>query len=89
MNKDAQWVIEPQYCRVGAFSDGLAPVSLSQESTALWGYINTSGQMVIEGKYDFADVFSGGCARVTWGGYWGFGLIDTKGKLIYQYEPER
>jgi hypothetical protein len=88
MNKDAEWVIEPQFCNVGAFADGLAPASVLGDGKEIWGYINKSGEMVIDAKYDLADPFSGGCARVAWENYRGWGLIDTKGKMIYEYEPD-
>jgi len=86
MNKDGEWVIEPQFCRVDAFSNGLAPVSKSDDPNfPPFGYINTSGQMVIEQKYQFATPFFGGCARVIWDDINSFGLIDPEGNIIYAY----
>ena len=86
MNKDGDWVIEPQFCRVDAFSNGLAPVSKSDDPNfPPFGYINTSGQMVIEQKYQFATPFFGGCARVIWDDINSFGLIDPEGNIIYAY----
>ena len=85
VDKKGDWVIDPQYCSVGAFHDGLALATTSKESPQIWGYINTSGEMVIDEQYDLADNFSGGCARVFWDGYNSMGLINTKGELIYQY----
>jgi hypothetical protein len=86
MDKEGEWVIEPEYCQVGTFSNGLAPVSRSTDLIGSIGYINTSGDMVIDENYDFATTFSGGCARVAWDGLRSFGLIDTKGNFIYRYE---
>jgi len=89
MNKDKEWVIEPQFCWVGLFVDGLAPVSRAEANTTLgpYGYINTAGEMVIEEVYNYPTNFSGGCALVRWDQFNSMGLIDTHGEMIYQYEP--
>jgi hypothetical protein len=88
MDEKKNWVIEPQFCRVGVFVDGLAPVSRQSDmmAEAGFGYINTSGKMVISEAYQMATDYSGGCARVTWNNLIGYGLIDSKGRFIYQYE---
>ena len=87
MNKKAEWVIDPEYCIVGTFRDGLAPVSSTLDITlSEYGYINTSGRLVIEEQYQFVSEFSGGCARVAWNGFNSIGLIDTRGNFIYKYE---
>ncbi len=90
MNKDKEWVIEPQFCWVGLFVDGLAPVSRDEANSSLgpFGYINTSGEFVIEEIYNYPTNFSGGCALVRWDKFMSSGLINTKGEFIYEYEPE-
>ena len=89
MDKDKEWVIEPQFCWVGLFVDGLAPVSRAEANSAVgpYGYINTAGEMVIEELYNYPTNFSGGCALVRWNQFNSMGLIDTAGEMIYQYEP--
>lgn len=85
MDKNGDWVIEPQYCVVGPFHDGLAPVSISATTPLLWGAINKEGEMVIPAEYETIDIFSGGCSRVIWDGFNSMGLINTQGEMIYQY----
>lgn len=88
MDKSGEWVIEPQYCSVGAFKNGLTPASTTKSSIGImeYGYINTSGEIVIEEQYSSASSFSGDCALVLWDNFNGIGLIDQTGELIYQYE---
>ena len=51
-----------------------------------YGYIDTTGNMVIEPRFDDAYSFSGGLAPVMQGGYWGF--IDKSGNVVvpFQYD---
>ncbi len=53
-------VIEPQFDKVGSFSEGLAPVAINYK----WGYIDKTGKMVIEPQFDNAGCFSHGLAAV-------------------------
>lgn len=76
INKNGEWIVEPEYKEVRPFKSGLAPVYYKRD----WGYINLNGEMVIEAKYKDAESFSeGGLAPVTDSGEWGF--INTKGEL--------
>ncbi|HEY9638216.1 MAG TPA: WG repeat-containing protein [Coleofasciculaceae cyanobacterium] len=50
----------------GAFSEGLAPVSVKNK----WGYIDRTGKFVIPPQFEAAFPFSGGLARVNIGGQW-------------------
>ena len=70
-----KWVIEPQFDKARAFSDGLAPVANGKT----WGYINEKGEMVIELEFRDAEIFSDGLAPVK-NKDWGF--INTSGKLV-------
>src|SRR5688500_14549217 len=45
-----------------------------------WGFIDTTGNLVIEPKYDEAGPFAEGLAAVNEDGKWGF--IDPEGKLV-------
>lgn len=87
MNQDKEWVIEPQFCYVGLFVNGLAPVSRDEANSALgpYGYINTKGERMIDEVYNFPTNFAGGCALVHWDKFQSSGLIDTQGELIYQF----
>lgn len=88
MDKDANWVIQPQFCVTGVFSNGLAQVTRSTENPMMWGFINTKGEMVIPDDYMMVDNFTDGCARVFWDNMNAMGLIDTEGEFIYQFIRE-
>lgn len=60
------------------FNDGL--LSAMTEENGQWGYINESGDYVIDPQFDAVTEFSGGYATVSVGGKWG--IIDTKGTYI-------
>lgn len=53
----------------------------------LWGYMDETGQVVVEPAYHFADVFSEGFARMKLGEKWGY--VDTNGKVIAEPQYER
>lgn len=74
VDSSGKWVIEPQFDKARAFSDGLAPVANGKT----WGY-NEKGEMVIEPQFRDAEVFSDGLAPVK-DKDWSF--IDTSGKLV-------
>ena len=57
------------------FSEGLAAVYQDGK----WGYIDTSGAMVIPPQFEYARPFSEGLAAVIQDGKWGF--IDQTGKI--------
>lgn len=66
------------------FSEGLAVVGskLGERHTG-WGYIDVSGKVVIQPKYERARSFSGGLAAVRQDGKWGF--INQSGELIISF----
>lgn len=47
-----------------------------------WGFIDTTGNLVIEAIYDDVGPFSGGLAAVNFKGLWGY--IDKNGKTVIQ-----
>ncbi len=49
-----------------------------------WGFVNTSGKVVIEPQYENAKSFSYGLAAVSKNGKWGF--INTENKLVIEYQ---
>lgn len=60
----------------GNFCDGLARVRLNKK----WGYIDTTGAIIIPIKYNEAESFSEGFGRVRLGHKWG--LYDKTGREI-------
>lgn len=89
-------VIECKFDDVKGFSEGYAPV-LSRAGNVLgeggvfgslsltlkWGYIDTSGMIVIPCRFDLAEQFSEGYAAVMSGSKWGF--IDGRGDTLVSY----
>lgn len=73
-------VIEPcSPVKTGDFSEGLAAMPDPCGNGKLWGYIDASGQFMIQPQFRAAKDFSEGLAAVQIGGKWGF--IDKKGKI--------
>lgn len=64
------------------FSQGLAPV----KKNGRWGYIDLKGNIVINFKYDDADLFNDGLARVTINGKSGY--INIKGEAVIEPQFE-
>jgi hypothetical protein len=58
INRDGEWVIEPQWDEAMNFKNGMAMVN----DLAKWGYIDTTGQLVIKYGYDWAKDFTDGVA---------------------------
>ena len=61
-------------------SDGL----IAFKSNGKWGFVDTTGKVVIEPKYEEAKSFSNGMAAVCKNNKWGF--IDTSGELVVDYQ---
>ena len=74
----------PARPEVELFCEGLTPVMVDNGTDQpLWGYINGSGERVIEARFDeVSDFGENGYAAVCYAGHWGF--IDRKGA-----EPQR
>jgi hypothetical protein len=72
-------VIEPRFENAaGHFADGRAAVVLGHK----WGYIDTTGAVVIEPRFDSAEPFSEGMAVIEVDGNWGY--IDTAGGFVIE-----
>lgn len=96
-DSDGNIVIECRFDDVRGFTEGLAPV-LSRSGnvngeggvfgslalTLKWGYIDTSGIIVIPCVFDLADQFSEGYAAVMSGNKWGF--IDHAGDTLVTFK---
>ena len=68
--------VTAKYDAAGPFCNGLARVKLNKK----WGYIDTTGNVVVAPKYNEVENFSNGMARVRLGQKWG--LLDVSGKEI-------
>lgn len=73
------------------FSEGLmavrAPFSYDDEGNRVspgWGYIDTTGELVIAFQFHYASFFRDGRAAVLMDGLWGF--IDHSGEVIIPYQ---
>ena len=75
------------YDRAYAFSEGMAAVVKDGK----YGFIDKTGKLVIDYKYDYAEDFSEGYAAVSTGGFWdeeagyvtgNWGFIDKTGKVV-------
>ena len=76
-----EYVIEPQYMSIGPFSEqGLAAVC----KNGYYGYIDSSGQRVIDLYYTTADMFQNNYAIVSTES--GYGVIDESG--VYTVSPQ-
>ena len=77
-------MIKPGFYQVKEFSHGLAAVQ--PEQGGKWGYIDTSGEMVISPQFTEAQSFSDELARVSYGhengGRGWFGFIDRAGEFV-------
>ena len=67
------------YAHIGDFYGGLAAV----ESKGQWGYIDTTGAVVISPQYDAAGRFSEGYAAVKRGVYWAY--LDRNGRPLTDF----
>lgn len=63
---------------VWSFGEGLVAVKLNGK----WGFIDKSGKIVIESKFDSGGHFSEGLAGVGLNGKWGF--IDKNGEFVIE-----
>ena len=68
--------VTAKYDYAGPFCQGVARVKLDKK----WGYIDTTGNVIIPPKYNEVENFSDGIARVRTGTKWG--LVDISGREI-------
>jgi hypothetical protein len=72
----------------GAFSEGLVNICQGKRMTdGKWGYMNTQGKWMIPPRYQQADPFKNGIARVHIDGKRTY--IDKTAKIIWQYSPTK
>lgn len=79
---DGKVIVKPDYQTIGKFSEGLAPFKVDHKdrSKQLWGYLNTQGNEVIDGKYSEASVFGNNRGLVLYNRQWGY--IDKTGNMV-------
>jgi hypothetical protein len=90
-----RFIVSPKYPSAGMFSQGLAPVSMTaagpyeeeiqyfthgEPEGETWGYIDTTGKLVIDYQFEWAGNFREGLARVQQNGKWGY--IDKSGEFV-------
>lgn len=78
INKQCNFVIQPQYSGAAGFSEGLAAV---ENGSSLTGFIDKSGNWVIEPKFRWVSGFHEGFALILSGSKSGY--IDRTGKVIW------
>ncbi len=61
-------VFAKRFEQAGAFREGFAPVSVHGK----WGFIDRTGELLIEPQFDWAESFSEGLAAVREGDRWGY-----------------
>ena len=80
-------ILEPIYREIKACREGLIPVDFSNtsaDSQGNWGYVNQSGEVVIQAQFGYALPFSDGIARVgSNDSFVNYGCIDTTGKWLF------
>ena len=64
----------------GVFQNGLCPFAINNK----WGYIDTTGKIIIEAMFDQVHGFEKEITAVKKGDLWGF--INQKGKLVVPYQ---
>ncbi|MGZ4033274.1 MAG: WG repeat-containing protein [Bacteroidia bacterium] len=72
--------VAAKYEMVGPVCNGIMRVKLNHK----WGFIDTTGNVVVPPKYNEVTNFSYGVARVRNGRKWG--LIDTSGAILIKVE---
>jgi hypothetical protein len=83
----------PRHVEPGSHEDAM-PLGMSKQPVALfpverdgqWGFMDKSGKLVVPPKYEDADFFVDGLARVELDGKWGYIGPDGKEVIKPQYE---
>lgn len=86
-NKDKYKIYNQDEEQVGEFQcDNIDVVTddgiIAFEEKGKWGFVDTSGKVVIEPKYDKAKSFSNNLAAVCMNEVWGF--IDKNGRIVIE-----
>jgi len=81
INHDTGEIIEPQYDKVYALSDG---VSIVYKKGLGYGYVSESGMIIAPCIYSWADTFHDGVAWTKWNGK--YFLINKQGETLFSSE---
>ncbi len=81
IRQDGTRLEKANYDDVGDFSDGYAAVAkYDVKGTLKWGYVDTTGTLIIPTEWSSASAFTNGLAIVSKNGK--YGVIDTTGTLV-------
>jgi len=94
INRKGEMLLPPQFSSCGSFSEGRAAFAVDTEKTRRncsdcdpfyhWGYVDTSGKIVIAARFHTAKEFSEGLAAVqNDAGKWGF--IERSGRVVVPF----
>ncbi len=79
IEKQAKWLVKPQYKEIGRLSEGLIAVEKEGKFAFIHATLDAPGKPLTRFKYDKAHYFSDSLAGVKVGAKWGF--INKQGKL--------
>ena len=84
MNVNGKVIIEPKFHWVDEFSEGLCAVSTDWQTDEprLYGYIDTTGTLAIDFKFQHAQKFENGIGKVQLNNLWG--AVDKEGKVVVE-----
>ncbi len=71
--------LAPTFSTLGDFEDGLAPAQLP---AGQYGFVDGTGEFIIEPQFDFAAKFSEGLAAVRTDGLWGY--VNSSGNIAIE-----
>jgi hypothetical protein len=78
----------PDYAAAGPFAEGLAPVAIKDAGGTKYGFIDTTGTIVIQPQFDWVGRFSEGLAMFGVGDKSAadatYGFIGTRGQVVIQ-----
>ncbi|PSQ81794.1 MAG: hypothetical protein BRD40_03275 [Bacteroidetes bacterium QS_1_65_9] len=87
IRRSGEYLVEPRFSRAKAFSDGLAlvrPTATNVQQEVRAGYIDTTGEFVIEPEFRFGEVgnFKSGLATIEVDGKSGY--MNKKGEIVIE-----
>jgi len=89
IDRTGRIITKPQYADIDYQSEELWPVAVTDNSGAankLYGFIDPSGNTIIEPQFNYAYNFSEGLAAVELNGKYGYCYIDKKGNVVVELE---
>ena len=76
-NSSGRVILNPLYCKINPFSEGLAAIL----SYKLWGFVNTEGNIIVAPQYMTVEAFNNGVSKVSVHGD-KFGFINKEGNGV-------